>query len=87
VCVGCVQTIDEVRHPQLASLFGFVEQPDAARMAVALLHEPLRELTEKAVDVRLANEELERKLHGAVLNLDETLGATAVVRFAHERGA
>jgi hypothetical protein len=73
-------------HPQLTPLFGVIDQPDAAGMAVALLDEPLHELSEEPLDVGFADQQLESQLHGTVLNLDEALRATPFVGLAHERG-
>ena len=82
-----VELIDEVGEPQLAAMLVFVDQPHAARMALAQHHERLCELGKKPFDVGFAYQEIERELNGAGLNLHHALGVTPRRGFACERRA
>ena len=64
-----------------------VDQPHTARMAVALLDERLRERAEKAFDVGLAHQQVERELHGTGLDFHEALRAPTLGELADQGGA
>jgi hypothetical protein len=64
-----------------------VDQPDTARMAVAFIDEGFRERPEKAFDVRLTHQEVERELDGTGLDFPQTLGVAALGPFPYQRGA
>ena len=70
----------EVRHPELAALLVFVDQPHAAGVALALLDQRLREAAKEPVDVGLAHEEIERELNGVGLNVGQALARGSAAR-------
>ena len=61
------------------------QQPDPAGVALALLDQRLDEHPEKTGDVWLADEQIDRQLHGVALDAGHALGAAALVDFAGER--
>jgi hypothetical protein len=65
----------------------FVKQPDATRVALAFLDHRLRQRTEKAVDVGLAHQQVERELYDIGLHPGEALGAPPFGVLVRQRGA
>ncbi|PYQ86431.1 MAG: hypothetical protein DMG03_07235 [Acidobacteria bacterium] len=82
-----IETVRDVRHPQIAPLLVVVHQPDAADMAIAFLDHGPRQTAEEALDVRFAHEEIERQLNYFSLHLREALSAAIRVVLANEGGA
>ena len=78
------EVIAEIRHPELAAAPILVEQPDAARVALALLDERLDEDAEEAGDVRLAHQQVERELHGVALDPRGALGQASRIGLARQ---
>ena len=79
-----VQAILDVRHPELASAARVIDQPHAAREALALFDHRLRQRAEKSFDVRLAHEQIERELHDFGLHVREALRAAVLAGFANQ---
>ena len=65
----------------------FVDQPNAAGMAVALLDHRLRQHAEEPIDVGLTDQQIERELDDFRLHPREALRAAPVGMFASQRGA
>jgi hypothetical protein len=82
-----VETIDDVGHPELAALLVVVDQPHRAGVTVALIDHRLRQGAEKALDVGLAHQQIERELDDVGLHLCEALGPPAFARLARQRRA
>jgi hypothetical protein len=85
--VSRVQAIDQKCHPQVTPPMVFVDQPDTARMAVTFIDEGFRERPEKAFDVRLTHQEVERKLDSTGLHFRQTLRVASFGRFPDQGGA
>ena len=56
----------QMRHPEIAALLVFVDQPHAAGVALALFDQRLDERAEEAFDVGFAHEQIERELDHSV---------------------
>jgi hypothetical protein len=80
-----VEPIDHVRHPQLRQLMLFVDQPDAAGVAIALFDHCLRQHAKEPVDVGLADQQIECELDDLGLHPREAFRATALRRLTFQR--
>jgi hypothetical protein len=69
------QVILHVDHPQVAARAGFVDQPHAARMALALLDHLPGQRAEEAVDIGFTNEQRVRELRDLGLHVGAAFGA------------
>jgi hypothetical protein len=77
-----------ISHPQLGSLLVFVEHPDVASFALALLHERLREHAEEALGaLGVAREQIERELGRVGLHPHEAICVAALLDLVEQRCA
>ena len=76
---------EQVRHPEIAALLVFVDQPHAGGVALALFGQRLQQRAEERIEVGHAHEQVERVLRDLGLNVGETLGAPPLLRFTGER--
>src|SRR4029453_17032420 len=81
------ESILHVGHPQLALLNALVDQPDGARVALALHDHRLAQRTEETFDVRLPHEQIKSMLDDLGLHVRTAFSAAAFARLANQRGA
>jgi hypothetical protein len=82
---ACDEPIADVRHPRLAPLALFVQEPDRADEALTLVNHRLGEAAEEPLDVRLAYEQIQCELHDVGLHAGEAFRASAFERLANQR--
>ena len=80
-----VETILHERHPQIAALPAFVDEPDAAGDALAFLDHRPGQRAEEAHQVRLAHEQIDRVIDDVGLHLGNALRACAARGLANQR--
>ena len=75
---------EQVRHPEIAALLVFVDQPHAGGVALALFGQRLQQRAEEGIEVGHAHEQVERVLRDLGLNVGKTFRAPSLLRFARE---
>ncbi len=86
-CGGRASRSSDVGHPRFAALTGFVEQPQRARVALALFDHRPGQRAEESFDVGLAHQQIERQLGDERLHVGAALGPAPLARFPNERRA